>query len=133
MRFKRRLVFGFAALREKLVLWDAGLDDRIVEAVKGDLLRQEGESPRDLVLRISAVLDGKHLLFGMFEAVAPPEDLPAGTPWVLQRPQPIDFVTAPAALYAARIAEPSAIARDYPWLDDDWFVDIHDGPSYLYA
>jgi hypothetical protein len=27
----RRLVFATHALREKLVLWDAGLDDRVVE------------------------------------------------------------------------------------------------------
>jgi len=37
------------------------------------------------------------------------------------------------ATYQARAAEPSGIARDYPWLGDDWFVDIHDGPSYLYT
>jgi hypothetical protein len=131
-RFKRRIVFGFRALREKLVLWDAGLDDRIVEAVKGDLLREEGESPRDVVLRIARVLDGGHLLFAAYEPVQRPEDLPADQPWVVQQPAPHDFLTAPAASYAARAAEPSAIARDYPWLSDDWFVDLHDGPSYLY-
>jgi CpXC motif protein len=36
---KRRLVFGLAALREKLVVWDAGLDDRVVELLKIQLLR----------------------------------------------------------------------------------------------
>lgn len=131
-RFKRRLVFGFRALREKLILWDAGLDDRVVEAVKGDLLAEEGESPRDVVLRISRVLDGGHLLFAAYEPVRPPEDLAPGDPWVLRLPAPHDFLTAPAATYAARAAEPSRIARDYPWLSDDWFIDIHDGPSYLY-
>jgi predicted RNA-binding Zn-ribbon protein involved in translation (DUF1610 family) len=131
-RFKRRVVFGFRALREKLVLWDAGLDDRIVEAVKGDVLRDEGESPREVVLRIARVLDGGHLLFAAYEPVRPPEDLPAGEPWVVGQIAPHDFLTAPAARYAARAAEPSAIARDYPWLADDWLVDLHDGPSYLY-
>lgn len=131
-RFKRRLVFGFRALREKLVLWDKGLDDRIVEAVKGDLLREEGEAPRDAVLRISRVLDGGHLLFAVYEPVRPPEDLPPDEPWVATLPAPHDFLTAPAAMYAARAAEPSRIERDYPWLGDDWFIDLHDGPSYLY-
>jgi hypothetical protein len=132
-RFKRRIVFGFAALREKLVLWDAGLDDRVVEACKGDLLREEEASPRELVLRISTVLDGGHLLFGVFEPIVPDKDRQPDTPWVLPRPKPVDFMTAPAASYAARLADPGAITRDYPWLDDEWFVDIHDGPSYLYA
>jgi hypothetical protein len=130
--FKRRVVFGFRALREKLVLWDAGLDDRVVEAVKGDLLRAEGESPSSVVLRIARVLDGGHLLFAIYQPVRPPADLPASEPWGLRHPAPHDFVTAPAASYASRAAEPTAIARDYPWLGDDWFVDIHDGPSYLY-
>ena len=131
-KFKRRVVFGFRALREKLVLWDAGLDDRIVEAVKGDVLADEGESPRDVVLRISRVLDGGHLLFAAFEPVQRPDDVPPGEPWVVRQGAPYDFFTAPASRYAARAAEPSAIARDYPWLHDDWFVDLHDGPSYLY-
>lgn len=131
-RFKRRVVFGFRALREKLVVWDAGLDDRIVEAVKGDLLREDGETPRDVVLRVSRVLDGGHLLFAAYEPVRPPEDLAPGEPWVTHQPAPFDFFTAPAAAYAARAAEPSRIASDYPWLHDDWFIDIHDGPSYLY-
>ncbi len=131
--FKRRLVYGFRALREKIVLWDAGLDDRIVEAVKGDLLKEEGEAPRDLVLRISRVLDGGHLLFSVHEPIRRPDDVPPGAPLVMALPPPVDFLTAPAALYQARAAEPSGIGRDYPWLADDWFVDVHDGPSYLYA
>ena len=130
--FKRRVVFGFRALREKLVLWDAGLDDRVVEAVKGDALADEGAHPRDVVLRIANVLDGGHLLFAMYEPAAPPPELPADAPWVAVQPAPFDFLTAPAARYAARVAEPSSISRDYPWLGDDWFVDLHDGPSYLY-
>jgi hypothetical protein len=36
-------------------------------------------------------------------------------------------------MYQARAVEGSAIGRDYPWLADEWFVDIHDGPSYLYT
>jgi hypothetical protein len=131
--FKRRLVYGFRALREKLVLWDAKLDDRVVEAVKGDLLKQEGESPRDLVLRISRVLDGGHLLFSVHEPIRRPDDVPPGVPLVMALPPAHDFLTAPAAMYQARAAAASGVTRDYPWLGDDWFVDIHDGPSYLYA
>lgn len=35
----RRLMFGLAALREKLVIGDAGLDDRVVELLKIQLVR----------------------------------------------------------------------------------------------
>jgi len=35
----RRLIFGLAALREKLVTFDAGLDDRVLELLKIQLLR----------------------------------------------------------------------------------------------
>lgn len=131
--FKRRLVYGFRALREKIVLWDAGLDDRVVEAVKGDLLKKERQAPRDVVLRISRVLDGGHLLFSVHDPIRRPDDVPPGAPLVMALPPARDFLTAPAAMYKARTAGPSRITQDYPWLGDDWFVDIHDGPSYLYA
>lgn len=36
---KRRLIFGLASLREKLVLDDAGVDDRVVELLKIQLVR----------------------------------------------------------------------------------------------
>lgn len=35
----RRLMFGLASLREKLVVFDAGLDDRVVELLKIQLIR----------------------------------------------------------------------------------------------
>jgi hypothetical protein len=35
----RRLMFGLAALREKLVIGDAGLDDRVIELLKIQLIR----------------------------------------------------------------------------------------------
>ncbi len=41
---KRRLLFGLAALREKLVAFDAGLDDRVLELLKIQLVRDLGES-----------------------------------------------------------------------------------------
>jgi hypothetical protein len=38
----RRVLFGLAALREKLVIGDAGLDDRVVELLKIQLVRDTG-------------------------------------------------------------------------------------------
>lgn len=40
--FVVRTVFGLPALREKLLCFDAGLDDRLVEALKLDLMRTPG-------------------------------------------------------------------------------------------
>lgn len=52
--FVVRVVFGYAWLREKLLLWDAGLDDRVFEGVKLRLLESApallGEGRLDLVL-----------------------------------------------------------------------------------
>ena len=50
-RMKLRLVFGLEALREKLVLWQANLDDRAIECMKLDLVRRDPSLARaDLVV-----------------------------------------------------------------------------------
>lgn len=43
---RRRVVFGLASLREKLVAHDAGLDDRALELMKLTVLRRGGRAPR---------------------------------------------------------------------------------------
>lgn len=50
--FRVRVVYGLPWLREKLVLWDAGLDDRVFEAAKRRLL----------LLRPRLVDEGRRLL-----------------------------------------------------------------------
>lgn len=56
-RMKVRLVFGLDALREKLVLWRASLDDRAIECMKLELVRREPALARaDLV--VDRVEDG---------------------------------------------------------------------------
>lgn len=121
-----RLVFGLGALREKLRLWDAGLDDRVVEAVKLDLLGPEA-GRGDELLRFSALLAPGCLMFARLVrpegrapmlpdgSVAVPEDALTG------------HVTAPITLFERRAERPEGIAADYPWLLDPWLVDAHDG------
>ena len=41
-RMTQRVIFGLASLRDKMVCFDAGLDDRFVEALKLQLLRDLG-------------------------------------------------------------------------------------------
>jgi len=60
-----RAVFGLAALREKVLLSDAGIDDAWVEALKLDLMRSGRFGPlhpnnRPRVTQV----DDKHLVFG---------------------------------------------------------------------
>ena len=125
-------MFGLPAMREKLVLWDAGLDDRIVEAVKGDLLEAEDYHPAAVMLRLIEILDGGHLLFGAYPPIDPPEGMALDQPWSIEPTQPIETLIGTAAMYEARAAAPSKVERDFPWLAEEWIVDMHDGPSYLY-
>ena len=126
-RFSRRVVFGLEGLREKLLLWDAGLDDFIVEAVKGDLLgARAGESE---ILRLATILAGGHLMFARFPPRPRPETL--GQKLAYRILGPLDFVTAAASHYRERAAARAAITTDFPWLKDDWLVDISEGPRCL--
>ena len=126
VRFRRRLVVGFPALREKLMIWDAGFDDLVVEAVKADLMRRLGLSPRDIVFRLGGVIPGGHLTFVRFEADRP---APIGEDGVYRGevPAPVDVDTVLAVDYRARLEQRASITTDFPWLADDWMIDIHDG------
>jgi hypothetical protein len=127
-RFKRRLVFGYGALREKLVLWDAGFDDFVVEAVKGDLVAADGRwSPETCQLRIATVLDGGHLMF----AVLPPRPRPEPGTAVVHEVEPLDFLTAASARYQSRLVNRGRIAGDFPWLHSDWLVDLSETAGLL--
>ncbi len=56
----RRLIFGLAALREKLVIFDAKLDDRVIELLKIQLIRdlRDTFSPDDY-FHVVEVTDGE--------------------------------------------------------------------------
>ena len=55
--FTVRVVFGLEALREKLVVWQANLDDAIVECLKVRLVRDRPALARALLV-VDAVADG---------------------------------------------------------------------------
>ncbi len=117
-----RLVFGLGCLREKLIIADGGLDDRVVEAVKGDLQRSRGWSHREQQLRVEEVLDGGHLLLARMPA------LPRSTSGdvYVGAPTPVlgwEMVTAQQV--ARRAARREEIGDDYPWLGTEWLVDLH--------
>ncbi len=97
-----RLVFGAAALREKLLLADAGIDDRCVEAAKLAMMAELGVQPGSQRWRVEAVFDGGHLMCRLADGDI--ELLPAG-----YRPAP------------------EAVADVAPWLTDEWLVDASVG------
>lgn len=119
-----RVVFGAHALREKILLWDAALDDRVVEALKGDWLRTRGLRAADVVLRASDVLPGGHILFAVLEPWEPVPTDDSGIT-LLGMPRLLEHVSLRAELYERRLMRRSRIAGEYPALADDWLVDLH--------
>lgn len=130
LRFRKRCVFGFPALREKLTIWDAALDDLVVEAVKGDLYERLGVEPADAVFRLAAVLPGGHLTFSRFEPTAPIRPSRGATQRAVVSAA-VDVETVLAEVYQRRLDQRTQIAADFPWLSDDWLVDLHDGLETL--
>lgn len=67
-----RVVFDLDELRERLAIWDAGLDDGVVECVKLDGLREQPaiRGPDDRIRFVRVTPDGS-LAFAIVEAGAP--------------------------------------------------------------
>ncbi|MDP2313997.1 MAG: CpXC domain-containing protein [Pseudomonadota bacterium] len=142
---RHRLVFGVAALREKVLAWDAGLDDRVVEALKLDLLAEEGFGRKDHILRLVAVLPGLHLLFARLRPPVTadrvphpaPEGgaLPPGVPrpaagigaTVCRGAEVEGHVTVPALRYERALQRRAHLLREHLGLSDEWVVDVYVG------
>lgn len=124
-RFAKRGVYGFPALREKLLIWDASLDDLVVEGVKGELTERLCLQPDEVLFRLRAILPGGHLLFGLHEPV--PVDPDRSTVSRSRTSRPVEFETVTADLYHACRDSRYALVTRFPWLADDWLVDFHDG------
>lgn len=115
-----RLVFGIRALREKVLAWDAGLDDRAVEGVKLAVFGERDWDPAAVQLRLLAVHQGGHLLFGAY----PIHRRPAHPgPAVVPNDPALDHVTLRAATYEAVLADLPRLRGEAPWIFDPWLVD----------
>ncbi|MGD9864148.1 MAG: CpXC domain-containing protein [Pseudodonghicola sp.] len=105
-----RLVFGWPALVEKLVLRAAGLDDAVVELMKLDLMRRlpQAEMGPGRELRVTAVRDGD-LVFD----------------WILTGPEvSTEGFAASRMLYDAIAGAPGPWAPIRAQLTDGPFVDM---------
>lgn len=111
-RMRRRLIFGLASLRDKLIALDAGLDDRVLEILKLELLRERGVRPD---LRLAC-----HLVAVSSDALdlelAQPGAPPAGEP-VIER------ITVARSDYERLAANETELAGRWPELWDDIAVD----------
>lgn len=106
--FRVRLVFGYPALREKILLWDADMDDGLVECLKLELIRARptlmaggGE------LVVDEVLDGQQLVMVTQGGVAPAR------------------LTLQPGAYARAEASRAAYEAQVPSLFGPGFVSLH--------
>ncbi len=102
-----RLVLGYRALREKLLLADAGLDDRVFEAMKAVFV-----GDHRWPMRLSRVLHGGHLLCE------------------LRRPDGgAGWHTFTRDEYASALESRTTLLARYPWLNEEWYVDFLGGEA----
>jgi hypothetical protein len=102
----QRAIFGLASLREKLILFDAGLDDRTIECLKLQMYRNTGLVLHpDTYLHVTAVEEDT---IGM----------EYGAPGERPRPLPVS-----REVYVALEARRDALRAELPWLYEDIVVD----------
>lgn len=111
-RMLRRLVFGLASLRDKLIALDAGLDDRVLEIVKLELLREYGVLPDLRVACHLVAVSPDTLVFELARPGSPPEGDPV-----------IERITLARSDYERLAANNADLARRWPELWDDIAVD----------
>ena len=117
-RTLHRVVFGLRALREKVLAWDAGLDDQLVECAKLELLQAGSRSFTEESLRLVAVLaPGDHLLFARYGSAGPASAGGSG------RPEVVGHDLFLRERYDALLARREELRSAYWWVFDDWFVD----------
>lgn len=110
-RTLHRVVFGLRGLREKVLAWDAGLDDRMVEVTKLELLKSESRSFTEEDLRLVAVLPpGDHLMFARYRRGG-------------ARPEVVGHHLVTRDRYDSLLSRRDELQSLYWWVFDDWFVD----------
>jgi hypothetical protein len=105
---KQRVIFGMASLREKLVLFEAGLDDRVIELLKLQLCQEGVQAMHaDAYFHVTAV-DSDEILF---EVAAPP---PGAAPRML---------SILRQRYVMLELQRDVLRDHVPWLRDELVVD----------
>lgn len=109
-RFRVRVVFDLDELRERLAIWDAGLDDGIVECVKLVCVRERPDlATHAHRIRVRAIAEGA-LEMASVPAVDPKRDRAR---W-----------TVPASVVTATAADAARWRTEFPELFANGFVSI---------
>jgi hypothetical protein len=108
---RARIVFGWAATREKLVMAEHKLDDVVIEMVKTGMLRTLDNQPvlGDTELRFLTV-DGENLVFAWIES---------------GKEQPLEIMSGPRSLYDDFAKEDPALQELRTSLSAGYFVDMN--------
>lgn len=102
----QRVIFGLASLREKLIVFEAGLDDRAIECLKLQMYEAAGLVLHpDTYLHVAAVEQDAIVM-----EYAPPGQRPAA-------------LRVPRELYATLDLQRDELRGKLPWLYDDIVVD----------
>ena len=115
-----RIVFGLQALREKLLLWDAEWDDRIVEIGKRMILEASDLDLKKYFLRLLSI-HGQDLNFGLFEHLS--SNAQSDKSRILTVSEPIDTVTVFHHQMEAWHRDAHKLLEHNPWARRQWLVD----------
>lgn len=107
-RMRKRLVFGLASLRDKLIACDHGLDDRALEVFKLALLREHGVLPDARVACHLTEASKDSLVFDLVQPGSPPS---------------IEHLTIDRSDYERLAAGDAELAVRWPELFDGIVVD----------
>ncbi|MEQ1570957.1 MAG: CpXC domain-containing protein [Myxococcota bacterium] len=109
-RTVHRVVFGHRALREKVLAWDAGLDDVVVELAKALAFGRRVDSAE--VRLIGLLPPGEHLWFAVYAHGTHP---------------PVDHRVVLRSEYEGCLARREELRDAFPWVFDDWIVEASRG------
>ena len=117
-----RLVFGLRALREKLLIWDAGFDDRVIEIGKREILKRTKIDTNRFFLRLLAVQNpSMNLFLGLFERPKSKESALVNSRMSL--PEPVDTLTVFHQTVINWHSHSVKLIDQNPWARRAWFVD----------
>ncbi|MAA78041.1 MAG: hypothetical protein CL916_02190 [Deltaproteobacteria bacterium] len=119
-RMQPRLVFGLTALREKLLCWDKGLDDRVLEILKIDLIREKNWDRREVIIRLLGILGPGHLLFACYPRI---RIQPSQKHQQVDLPKPEEHITVLKKRYVSFLSRRAHNKDLAPWIYGDWLVD----------
>lgn len=114
-----RVVFGLRALREKLILWDAGYDDRIIEIGKKEILHHSDIDPQKYFLRVHKIVPSTSLICALFEKPQPNSSEKER----FSRSRAIDSVTIFDKTLNRWHQQSHILIERNPWARDEWLVD----------